>query len=196
VEELIRNKDQVGSKRRFVCIMFLDIRGFTPLVENKKPEDIIQFQNDVFSFMIEIINRKHGIINQFMGDGFMATFGAPVPGKNDCQNAVDSALEIYHELKIRTVNGQLPDIKIGIGLHCGEVVTGNVGTATRKQYSVTGNVVILSSRIEQLNKKYDSSVLISKEVLSNIQIGKDTYKALGAVNIKGRQKPIEIFQII
>jgi adenylate cyclase len=194
VDELINNKLEITSKRRFVCIMFLDIRGYTPFAEGKKPEEIIQFQNDVFSFMIEIINKNHGIINQFMGDGFMATFGAPVSSGNDCQNAVDSAVEISNELNEQIKQGKLPDIQIGIGLHAGEVVTGNVGTSTRKQYSVTGNVVILASRIEQLNKKYDSTVLISKEVLDNIKIEK--YKSPGEVDIKGRQKPIEIFQII
>ena len=196
VDELVNSKYEITSKRRFVCIMFLDIRGFTPFSEGKKPEEIIKFQNDVFSFMIEIINNNHGIINQFMGDGFMATFGAPVSTDNDCLNAVNSAVEIKNDLMMHIDQGKLPNIKIGIGLHAGEVVTGNVGTSTRKQYSVTGNVVILASRIEQLNKKYDSTVLISKEVMDKIQIEENKYKSLGQVDIKGRQKPIEIFQIV
>ncbi|MFC2088610.1 adenylate/guanylate cyclase domain-containing protein [Calditrichota bacterium] len=194
VDELINSKYEITGKRRFVCIMFLDIRGYTPFSEGKQPEEIIKFQNDIFGFMIEIINKNHGIINQFMGDGFMATFGAPVSTENDCQNAVDSAIEICNELNEQIKQGNIPDIKIGIGLHAGEVVTGNVGTSTRKQYSVTGNTVILASRIEQLNKKYDSMVLISKEVLNKVQI--DNYKSLGEVDVKGRQKPIEIFEII
>lgn len=196
VDELVNSKYEVTSKRKFVCILFLDIRGFTPYSEGKKPEEIIRFQNDVFGFMIEIINKNHGIINQFMGDGFMATFGAPVSSENDCQNALDSAIEINNELNEQITQDNIPDIRIGIGLHAGEVVTGNVGTSTRKQYSVTGNVVILASRIEQLNKKYDSTVLISKEVLDKIQIEKDKYKPLGQVNIKGRQEPIEIFKLV
>jgi len=196
VDELVNSKYEITSKRRFVCIMFLDIRGFTPFSEGKKPEEIIKFQNDVFSFMIEIINKNHGIINQFMGDGFMATFGAPVSTDNDSLNAVNSAVEIKNDLMMHIDQGKLPNIKIGIGLHAGEVVTGNVGTSTRKQYSVTGNVVILASRIEQLNKKYDSTVLISKEVMDKIQIEENKYKSLGQVDIKGRQKPIEIFQIL
>jgi len=196
VDELINTKYEVTSKRRFVCILFLDIRGYTPFSEGKKPEEIIKFQNDVFGFMIEIINKNHGIINQFMGDGFMTTFGAPVSTENDCQNAVDSAIEICNELNKQIKQGNIPDIRIGIGLHAGEVVTGNVGTSTRKQYSVTGNTVILASRIEQLNKKCNSTILISKEVLDKIQIEEDQFKSLGKVDIKGRQKPIEIFQII
>ncbi|NER79247.1 MAG: adenylate/guanylate cyclase domain-containing protein, partial [Leptolyngbya sp. SIO1D8] len=67
--------------------MFLDIRGFTPFAETKEPEEIIEYQNQVFGFMIEVINKFHGNINQFLGDGFMATFGAPVSHGNDCENA-------------------------------------------------------------------------------------------------------------
>ena len=123
----------------------------------------------------------------------MATFGAPVSTENDCQNAVNAAKEINNELTNQIRQANIPEIKIGIGLHAGEVVTGNVGTSTRKQYSVTGNTVILASRIEQLNKKYNSTILISKEVLDKIKI--ENYKSIGEVDIKGRQKPIEIIQI-
>ena len=159
-KELLSESSDDKIQRKLVCIMFLDIRGFTPFAESRKPEEIIQYQNKVFGFMIDSVYKHHGIINQFLGDGFMATFGAPVSTGNDCINAVNSAIEISNELKLQIEQAKLPDIKIGIGLHAGDVVTGNVGTSTRKQYSVTGNVVILASRIEQLNKKYDSTVLI------------------------------------
>ena len=188
VDEIINQKYEITSKRRFVCIMFLDIRDFTPFSENKKPEEIIQFQNDVFSFMIEIINKHHGIINQFMGDGFMATFGAPVSKENDCQNALTAAIEIEKELNNQIRDGRIPNIKIGIGLHAGEVVTGNVGTSTRKQYSVTGNVVILASRIEQLNKQYQSTILISKEVYDKVQIPEKSCQYFGYNHCKGTSK--------
>jgi adenylate cyclase len=146
--------------------------------------------------MIEIINKNHGIINQFMGDGFMATFGAPVTKGNDCQNALNAAIEIENELKSKIRDKMIPDIRIGIGLHAGDVVTGNVGTATRKQYSVTGNTVILAARIEQLNKHHQSSILISKEVFDKVQIPEKSYQSLGPTAVKGRQKPIQIYQIL
>ena len=196
VDEIINTRYEMTSKRRFVCIMFLDIRAFTSLSEGKKPEEIIQFQNDIFSFMIEIVSNNHGIINQFMGDGFMATFGAPVSTENDCYNAVSAAIEIEKALNKQIRNKQIPQLKIGIGLHAGEVVTGNVGTSTRKQYSVTGNVVILASRIEQLNKKFDSTILISKEVLDKIKVESIKPKSLGEVAIKGRSKEVEIFKLV
>jgi adenylate cyclase len=120
--------------------MFMDIRNFTALVEHRTPEEIVALQNEVFGTAVEVINRHHGVINQFLGDGFMATFGAPLSAGNDCANALAAARELVARIRVR----------IGIGLHAGDAVTGNVGSAERKQYSVTGNVVILASRIEQL----------------------------------------------
>ena len=195
VDELIQSKQEIVSRRRFVCIMFLDIRGFTPFSEKKSPEEIVEYQNNIFSFMIESINEHNGIINQFMGDGFMATFGAPISRKNDCQNAVNAAIAIINDLKIKNEEKLIPETNLGIGLHAGEVVTGNVGTSIRKQYSITGNVVILASRMEQLNKKYNSQILISKEVLDRIDSKEVNQKQLGLVDIKGRSDPMEIFQL-
>ena len=182
VEELLKQGPEIASRRSFVCVMFMDIRGFTPLVEHRTPEEIVALQNDVFGAAVEVINRHHGIINQFLGDGFMATFGAPIATGNDCQNALAAAREL-----IARVN-----MKIGIGLHAGDAVTGNVGSAERKQYSVTGNVVILASRIEQLNKEYDSQILASHEVLERAG---EQAAPLGAVRVKGHEQPIEIFRV-
>ena len=175
--------------------MFLDIRDFTPYAADKEPDEIIQYQNDVFGFMIDIISKNHGIINQFMGDGFMATFGAPASSGNDCQNAVNASLRIIDQLKKKLDNDELPKTRIGIGLHAGYIVTGNVGTTERKQYSITGNTVILASRIEQLNKDYQSDILISREVLDKVDIVNLKVQNLGKVKIKGRLEPMEILRL-
>lgn len=90
----------------------------------------------------------------------------------------------------------MPKTKVGIGLHAGDIVTGNVGTSERKQYSITGNTVILASRIEQLNKKFDSTILISNEVLAHLDQGNLNQKNLGAEYLKGRAEPMEIVQLI
>lgn len=194
--ELLSDSFKAGSKKLFACIMFLDIRNFTPYAEGKDPAEIIQYQNDVFGFMIDIISKHHGIINQFLGDGFMATFGAPVSSGNDCQNAVNTAIEIVNSLNLRIEKQQIPETKIGIGLHAGHIVTGNVGTEHRKQYSITGNTVILASRIEQLNKKYNSSILISKEVYEKLDDKSLVSEQLGKVELKGRYQPIELIRLI
>ncbi len=195
VDYLIENDNQIKSERKYVCLMFLDIRGFTPFAESKQPEEIIKYQNDVFGFMIEIINKHHGVINQFLGDGYMATFGAPLSSENDSQNAVNASLEIIDELKRKNENKEFSETKIGIGLHSGYVVAGNVGTDIRKQYSISGNTVILAARIEQLNKTYNSQLLISQEVLDKIKISDGDLVSHGKVYIKGREEPIAIYQL-
>lgn len=184
VEELLKQGAEIASRRSFVCVMFMDIRDFTALVEGRSPEEIVALQNEVFGVAVEVVNRHHGVINQFLGDGFMATFGAPLSSGNDCGNALAAARELVERIR---------QVKIGIGLHAGDVVTGNVGSESRKQYSVTGNVVILASRIEQLNKEFNSQVLVSREVLD--RSGDQSATALGPIHVKGREQPIEIFRV-
>ncbi len=195
VDELLKQQTDIPSVRKRVCVMFLDIRNFTPLVEKKKPEEIVAYLNSLFGFIIEIVNRRHGVINQFLGDGFMATFGAPVSVNNDCQNAVDAALEIIARVEKETVNGTIPPTRLGIGLHAGEAVTGNVGSILRKQYSITGSVVVLASRIEQLTKEYQARLLVSEEVWQSINKNGIQAEALGPVYVKGREEPISIYKL-
>ncbi len=195
VEELVNNSGELESKRKFVCIMFLDIRGFTQFAENKEPEEIIRYQNQVFGFMIEIITRNGGVINQFLGDGYMATFGAPLSRGNDCQNAVNSALEIISTIKGKNDIGEIPFTGIGIGLHAGEVVAGNVGTSIRKQYSISGVTVILASRIEGLTKQYKAQLLVSEQVLKEIDTTSLSIEDIGPVVVKGHENPIVIYKL-
>ncbi len=190
-------KEEISDKieERFVCVMFLDIRDFTPFAETKKPEEIIQYQNDVFGFMIDIVEQHHGVINQLLGDGFMATFGAPLSHGNDCQHAINAAKDIVHKLQGKVAENSIPKTKVGIGLHAGNVVTGNVGTEERKQYSITGNTVIIAARIEQLTKQMNAQVLISKEVYEQLTDFQINGQKFSQVNIKGRNEPIEVLTI-
>ena len=195
VEHLLKVGPHIASTRSFVCVMFMDIRNFTPLVEHKSPEEIVAFQNVVFTQAIDVVNRHHGIINQFLGDGFMATFGAPLTSARDCANGLAAARDLVAGVAALADAGRIPAITIGVGLHAGEVVSGNIGSALRQQYSVTGNVVIIASRIEQLNKEFGAQILCSREVLE--AAGEDTAgaRSLGPVKVKGRDQPIELFRI-
>ena len=195
VEHLLKAGPAIASTRSFVCIMFMDIRNFTPLVESKSPEEIVAFQNIVFAEAVDVVNRNHGIINQFLGDGFMATFGAPLATGRDCGNALAAARELVAGMHRLSDAGRIPPITIGVGLHAGEAVTGNVGSALRKQYSITGNVVILASRIEQLNKEYGSQIFVSREVLESAGENTAAASVLGPVKVKGREQPIELFRL-
>lgn len=167
-DQLLVQNNQL-AERHFVCILFLDIRNFTAKAQQLSPEELIAFQNEVFGFMIDIVEQHNGNINQLLGDGFMATFGAPISHGNDSQNAFDAANKILMELRSRIEESVLQEMKIGMGLHAGYVVTGNVGNSNRKQYSVTGNPVIIASRVEQLTKQYDTQLIITKEVYDQLE---------------------------
>ncbi len=182
------------KRKQFVAIMFLDIRGFTPIAEQMEANELIEYQNNIFGFMIEIIQKYHGNINQFMGDGFMATFGAPISHGEDIQNAFLAGKEIIAQLDEINAQGIVPLTKVGVGIHAGPVVTGNVGTETRKQFSVTGNTVIIAARIEQLNKKYGSNMIISQEVNEYLDVTDTedmTYQPYETA-VKGRSEPVRI----
>lgn len=191
-DELLASTGNESIARKFVCIMFLDIRDFTVFAEERNPEDIIDYQNNVFGFMIDTINKHHGIVNQILGDGFMATFGAPISSGNDCQDAYDAAREIIEIVNEKSRTGEIPPTKVGIGLHAGFVVTGNVGTSSRKQYSITGNPVIIASRLEQLNKEFGSSIVISKDVYDHLPEATQSPMTFNEVQVKGRSKPVSV----
>ncbi len=202
VDEILDNKSEIlglhtygKSRVKFAAIMFLDIRNFSIFAQDKSPEEIIAYQNNVFSFIIEIINKNKGIVTQIMGDGLMAIFGAPIEHDNDCQLAVNSALEINKELKRRNEAGLIPETVIRIGINAGEVVTGNVGTTERKQYSITGQPVIIAARLEQLNKELGSAILISDMVYKRISLI-DEPKYHKDMVMKGITESITVYQLI
>jgi adenylate cyclase len=125
----------------------------------------------------------------------MATFGAPLSTGEDCRNALAAARELVDRVAALSASGRIPPTRIGIGLHAGEAVSGNIGSEQRKQYSITGNVVILAARIEQLNKVYDSQLLVSAEVLkAGGDLAHDAVP-IGPVQVKGRDEPIEIYRL-
>lgn len=195
VDELLQHAPEAKGIPRYVCVMFLDIRRFTQFVEQKQPHEVVAYLDSLFSFMIEIINRHHGIINQFVGDGFMATFGAPLSQGNDRLSAVQAAVDILERLQQECTKGTIPPTRIGIGLHAGIAVTGNVGTSLRKQYSITGDVVVLASRIEQLNKEFQSQLLVSEEVWNGVRANGYNAEPLGQAHIKGWEHPLTVFKL-
>lgn len=194
-EKMLEKDGKIESKRMHVAIMFIDIRNFTQFVSDKSPEEIVQYQNAFFAIVIDAIAKHGGIINQFLGDGCMVTFGAPLPIPNPAQKAVDASLEILKQLDSSIEDGKLASTRIGIGIHAGEAVTGNIGTNRRQQYSVTGNVVIMAARIEQLNKKFDSQVVVSEEVVKSIGHSLIPVVPLGAIPLKGLQHEFQVYKL-
>lgn len=198
VNKLLEQNTGALSETRHVCVMFLDIRNFTKFSENRTPGEVVNFLNNCFGFMIEIINANNGIINKFLGDGFMAVFGAPFSDGNHSRNAVRASLEIVKRIEQEIEASQLPRTRIGIGLSDGDAVTGNIGSHLRKEYTVIGDVVNLAARIEQLNKKFDSQVLVSNSVWKAIEAEGEfsaNHEDLGRMEIRGRDKPVEIHKL-
>lgn len=196
-DNILKSSKQLSGARKEVCIMFLDIRRFTHFVEQHQPEEVVAYLNVLFGFMIEIVQSHHGVINQFLGDGFMATFGAPVSIGNSSQHATEASLEIIAKINSEYCIGNIPETHIGIGLHYDEAVIGNIGSSIRKQYSITGRVVIMASRIEQLNKKHNTSLLISKEVYNQlISATQGGFTFLGSSKIKGSETPVLLYKFL
>jgi len=195
VNEILARGADVRSEKKNVCIMFLDIRNFTRFAEKRTPEEVVYYLEHLFDFMIEIVNRNHGIINKFLGDGFMAVFGAPISDGHDCSNAVNAAKQILIRLKIEVAQGNIPATTVGIGLHAGDAVMGSIGSALRKEYTVIGDVVNLAARIEKLNKEFGSELLLSEVVMNDVAGGElSEAVAMGAVQVRGREAPIQIYQ--
>ncbi len=196
-QEILNDRTGLSGRRKNVTVMFLDIRNFTSFSEHRSPGEVVAYLNKLFGFMIEIVQENQGIINQFLGDGFMATFGAPVTDPDSSFNAVKASLEILKRKDFEISKGNVSATRIGIGLHHGEAVTGNIGSEMRKQYSITGSVVIIASRIEGLTKNFDTELLVSEEVISRLPEDMRTeFNALGEVSVKGSEKMISIYNYI
>jgi adenylate cyclase len=196
VEKLLSQPLDLGGEVRHVCLMFLDIRDFTAFSATKTPQQVVEYLNALFDFMIDSVNRHHGIVNKFLGDGFLAVFGAPISDGHDSRNAVAAALDIVEQLETLNGSGRIPPTRIGIGLHAGDAVTGNVGSTLRKEYTIIGDVVNLASRIEQLNKQFGSCLLISEEVRDALDGAAAAALPLGPIQVKGRETPVSVYRLV
>ena len=195
MEKLMALKPDLRSERRNVCVMFLDIRNFTTFSEKRAPEEVVTYLESLFEFMIEIVNRHHGVINKFLGDGFMAVFGAPLSDGRDCLNGVTAAQEILSRVREEVDRGNVLPTRVGIGLHAGEAVTGSIGSSQRREYTVIGDVVNLASRIEKLNKEFDSQLLISDMVWQTLRNYLAEATPMGEVHVRGREEAIQVYQV-
>jgi len=195
MKKLMTLKPDLRSEKRDVCVMFLDIRDFTRFAEKRTPEEVVHYLESLFEFMIEIVNRHHGVINKFLGDGFMAVFGAPLSDGDDCLNGVSAAREILLRIEEEVALGNVLPTTVGIGLHSGEAVTGSIGSSLRKEYTVIGDVVNLASRIEKLNKRFQSRLLVSENVWSSLGESSTEAIPMGNVHVTGRENGIGIYQL-
>ncbi|MGZ5135608.1 MAG: adenylate/guanylate cyclase domain-containing protein [Flavitalea sp.] len=187
-------EDKGSLMRHEATVLAMDIRNFTSFAQHHSPDEIMDFQNKIFGPILDIIAEYDGVVNQIMGDGLMATFGILVPNPGHAEMAFRAALKIRQKVKELSDDGVIPPTKIGLGIHTGEVVTGNIGNETRKQYSISGSAVIIAFRVEQLNKDFNSELLITGEVKTRIEVTKNQLSYLGQKIIKGFENEMDVYQ--
>jgi adenylate cyclase len=195
VQRLVATETQATSELRDVCVMFLDIRNFTAFAEKRTPAEVVEYLNAVFEVAVSAVVEHRGIVNKFLGDGFMAVFGAPSQDENPCRSAIDAGLAVIDRIDALVSSGRIPATRVGLGLHAGPAVVGNIGSARRKEYTVIGDVVNVASRVEALNKELGARMLVTEHVWN--VAGKDEVKALSRekLRIRGREAYVEIFQL-
>ncbi len=205
-EEILKGRVNLGGDLYNASIMFADIRGFTSMSETMKPEEVVEFLNEYLNIMIEVILKHNGIIDKFLGDGILATFGIPLKTKKHALQALKAANEMNSELdklnKQRKEKGKKA-IKIGIGIHSGNVIAGNLGNEKKLEYTVIGDTVNLASRIESLTKKFKCKILLSEETYKILEKNKQLKTASKfskftierKVKIRGKKEPLNLYKI-
>lgn len=193
-----KSKLSLGGVRQKVTILFSDIRSFTTLSEKYEAEQIVLLLNEYFSCMINAIFKYQGTLDKFIGDAIMAVFGTPISRPDDPVRAIETAIEMRRELKRfnekRRRQGKL-EIEIGIGICDGEVVSGNIGSEQRMDYTVIGDAVNVASRLEGMSKNYDAKILFNEAVYHAV---KDRVPCveLATETIRGRVEKLTIYGIL
>jgi class 3 adenylate cyclase len=187
----------LGGKRVSASVMFADIRDFTPLVESQTPEETIDLLNTWYTLMFDAIQGHDGVVNQMIGDGLMAMFGAPLPVDDHATRAVKAALEMIDLVEMfnaeRTAGGK-PPIRIGVGIATGDMVAGYTGTSKRATYTCVGDTVNLAARLEGHTKVAQRSILVdgaTRAAIGNAFV----LEALGAVQLKGKAAAVEVYAV-
>jgi len=193
VDRLLAAGSTRSSDTRQVAVMFVDIRGFTAAARTRTPQEVVDRLDAAFTVLVEIVDHNGGIVNKFLGDGFLALFGAPLDDPDAPRRAVTAAREMLAAIEQHNVRSDWP-LRIGIGLHLGHVVAGNVGSPRRKEYTVIGDTVNLASRIEGLNKEFGSQFLISDTVKQAIGQDVDAIP-LGDVPVRGYEQPVRVWRL-
>jgi adenylate cyclase len=189
---------ELGGRRRDMTVLFSDIRGFTSVTEKGDPEELVAQLNDYFTEMVEIVFRHGGTVDKFVGDMVMALFGAPVDDRGHAEHAVAAAVDMVRklgELNRKWASEGRTALDIGIGVSSGEMIAGNIGSSSIMSYTVIGDNVNLGSRLESLNKDYRTRIIISEATRARLE-GNYPIRPLGGVVVKGKTRPVEIFEVV
>jgi class 3 adenylate cyclase len=196
-EQMLAQGFELSGKFVEATVMFSDIRGFTTITESQSPADTIELLNTYYTLMFEAITNHSGIVNQMVGDGLMAVFGAPLTHADHCEQAVLAALEMMELIELFSqdqVAQRKPAIRIGIGIASGQVVAGFTGTMRRATYTCVGDTVNRAARLEAHTKTVGQPILIDQSVRACLS-GPIQVEDQGTVQLKGKTQKVHIYSV-
>ena len=197
-EQILARDPGVGGTEQEISVMFVDIRSFTARAANLRPDEAVNLLNQFLHAMVEVVEGEHGgMINKFLGDGFMALFGVDRDEHNHADKALAAGCDLERRLERLNVDlatrGEEP-IRIGIGINSGRAIVGSIGSSERLEFTVIGNTVNVASRIEALNKTVNTTLLISKSTRDALR-RQISLRALPLQAVQGVAQPLEIFTL-
>ena len=188
----------MGGKQSTASVLFSDIRSFTTITEELGAQGTVKLLNDYFTIMVDCITDEGGMLDKFIGDAMMCIFGTPIPHEDDPDRAVRAAIRMMTDLKVfndkRAAEGKMP-IDHGMGVNTDSIVSGNIGSPKRMDYTVIGDGVNLAARIESACKQYGAHILISEFTYKAV---KATYRTrqVDYVIVKGKTEPVGVFEVL
>jgi PAS domain S-box-containing protein len=194
IEQLDPNSLQLGGKRVDLTVLFADIRGFTTYSENLAPEKLVSILNRYLAAMAEAVLAQEGTIDKFMGDAIMAWFNAPVPQPDHTLRAVKTAIAIRES--VENLYKEMPEdshLAFGVGIHYGDAVLGLIGTEKRLEYTAISDSVNIAKRIQE--NSATNQILISKDAYERVKDQVDA-TLLKEMTVKGKSKPLEVFEVV
>lgn len=200
VDQLIRKGKEIklGGEKKEVVIFFSDVNGFTSIAETLSPDSLISVLYAYFDGLSKIILDAEGTIDKYLGDNIMAFWGAPLEGLDNAGKACKAALlcqDFLLEFNKREKDAGRPELLTRIGIHFGNVIVGNIGTEERMNYTIIGNAVNFAFKLQEMNKIYQTKILISEAVLEKIP-GRFVVRFVDKIELKGEQKKIAIFELV
>jgi adenylate cyclase len=191
-------EDIMGGKSVEATILFSDVRGFTTITEKLGAQGTVALLNEYFTIMVDCITREGGMLDKFIGDAIMAGFGLPVAHDDDPDRGVRAAVSMIRELwdwnKVRATRGDMA-VDMGVGLNTDLVVSGNIGSPKRMDYTMIGDGVNLASRLESACKQYAARILISEYTVKKLR-GTYRVRDVDHVVVKGKTEPVEVFEVL
>ena len=197
--EILRDpaKVRLGGEEREITILFSDIRDFTTLSEKTAPTELVRTLNRYFTEMTDEILLRGGVVDKYIGDAIMAFWGAPVDDPEQADHALQAALGMIQRLRALNADFRLhgePEIRIGVGIHTGPAVVGNVGSELRFDYTAIGDTVNAASRIEGLTKQYQTPILLGESTRKKLTIDVPLVE-LGEASVKGKEAKIRLYGV-